>query len=171
MTAREHPPPAWHELRHTPVYYGNDCTSSVSDVGHYIIRNLTPCSSETGRNFGGIYSPCLRGRRINQAQLPASCCLLVLLFEPEHGDRIFLRNIGWLADYVALYERRQFEHSPPVRLHIQRRTDFHMKSRLHNVELHSNYVSIFLILEPVSGRTYDLGSLQNCDRELQSHWG
>jgi hypothetical protein len=35
-------------------------------------------------------------------------CLFDLLFDPENGGDMFLRNFGWLStDYTALYPRRQ----------------------------------------------------------------
>jgi hypothetical protein len=63
------------------------------------------------RRFGGTCRLHLKGRGIFQARNQSSALymlhvgvLLVLVFEPDDGGDMFLRNVGWLsADYTSLY--------------------------------------------------------------------
>jgi hypothetical protein len=53
------------------------------------------CSLETARRFGGTYSLLLRGRRISWRPASAGYMFsLHVLFNPEEGDYMILRNVG-----------------------------------------------------------------------------
>jgi hypothetical protein len=88
-----------------------------------IFWDITPCSPlKVNWCFGRTCRLHLQGRRISQARnhheagtswanLP--CCFMVVSFlvyssNPEHGDGMVLRNVGWLStDYTVLYPRRR----------------------------------------------------------------
>jgi hypothetical protein len=53
-------------------------------------------------HFRGIYCFHFQGQRASQASNEQDIGLLSLLFDPEDGERIFLRNVGEpVLDYMA----------------------------------------------------------------------
>jgi hypothetical protein len=80
--------------------------------------DITPCNPlKVSRRLGGTYRLHLQGRRISQAgnQQKAVRALLVLVFYPEDGGDMLLRDVGWLStDYTALYPRTQNSSQPPL---------------------------------------------------------
>jgi hypothetical protein len=64
-----------------------------------IFRDITLCSPlKANRYFGGTYRYLANG-------------ILLVLFEPEHGGDMFLRNVSWLlTDYTALYSEDRTLH-------------------------------------------------------------
>jgi hypothetical protein len=80
---------------------------------------VTLCSSEKVRHFGGT---CHLHFRINEQEtsrswwrLASAGFLLGLLFDPEVGSDMFLRNVELPPNYIALQPRRQF---PSNSVHI-----------------------------------------------------
>jgi hypothetical protein len=74
--------------------------------------DTTPCSPvQVNRRFGRnmSHSPSESNNKPSTIfDLFHASLLLGLFFDPEDGDDIFLRNVGWLStDYTALYHRRQ----------------------------------------------------------------
>jgi hypothetical protein len=76
---------------------------------------VSPCSSEKARHFGGTPYLHLQGPKVSQARnerisLPPASFgyLLGLLFEPEAGGEIFLRNVEVSPNYTALQHRRPY---------------------------------------------------------------
>jgi hypothetical protein len=87
-------------------------TAVVTNVA--IFWDIAPCSSYMNRCFGGTYHLYLQVVTLRYSN---SACLAMLTFDPEYGGDTFLRNVGSLVDYTALYPRR-WQHSDkcPFRL-------------------------------------------------------
>jgi hypothetical protein len=76
-------------------YLGFEVLTAV-DVNSSMFRDMTPSSPlEADRHFGGTCRFHLQGRRISSAcYLIQAGFLLGLVFDPEVGDDMFLRNVG-----------------------------------------------------------------------------
>jgi hypothetical protein len=69
---------------------------------------IRPCkSSESEFKFRRCMSSSPSGLKRSAYCMLRSGILVCLLFNPEDGGNIFLRNVGWLpSDYTALYSRK-----------------------------------------------------------------
>jgi hypothetical protein len=109
----------WHS---EPSFHRGKCElRTLWGMKSNIFWDITPCSPlNVNRRFGGTYHLHLPGRRINRARNQCESrwqtwlCfhpdfLLCLLFDPEDGGDMFLRNVGGHStDYTALYPIRQY---------------------------------------------------------------
>jgi hypothetical protein len=95
-------------LPHPPI----QCVLSWSTV----FRVVTPCNLGRARRFGGTYHPILQ-----HSMLPTSAGFLHgLLFDPEYGVDVFLRNVGFFRYNTALQPRGQLSScSPPWEAYTQ----------------------------------------------------
>jgi hypothetical protein len=79
-----------------------------------IFWDITPCSPmKAYRSFGGIYHVSFSGLKSKQNKRSSTPFLfrvgflIALLFNPEDGGDMFLRNVRWLlTDYTVLYLKR-----------------------------------------------------------------
>jgi hypothetical protein len=89
-------------------YVGTEVLTAVV-MKSSILWDITPCSPlKIKWCFGGICRLHLQDWRLSQArnqhEAGSKQGLLFLLFNPEDGGEIFLRNVGWFStDYTALY--------------------------------------------------------------------
>jgi hypothetical protein len=71
-----------------------------------IFWDIVPCSPYMSLCFGGTYHLHLQGRKSAKQETTCSCWFLArLIFNPEDGGDMFLRNISSYMDYMALYPR------------------------------------------------------------------
>jgi hypothetical protein len=71
-----------------------------------IFRVVMPCITGTVRRAGGRHRPHLQGQRVNKKKGRSrrkSDFLLGLLFEPEDGGDIFLRNAELFPYFMVLH--------------------------------------------------------------------
>jgi hypothetical protein len=103
-----------HYTYHSQYNLDPECATNVNNVGFYVlkavtietveVRDITPCSQvRVNRRFSGTYHLHLQDRRINQyntsMKVSASRAgfLLDLLFDPDGGGGMFLRNVCLLS--------------------------------------------------------------------------
>jgi hypothetical protein len=95
----------WNHYSHYYYCYcvGFDVLTAVV-MKSSIFWDITPCSSlKDNRHFGGTYRLHLHGRRKSRASLALldsyfqAGFLIGLLFDPEDGGDMFLRNVDWLS--------------------------------------------------------------------------
>jgi hypothetical protein len=79
-------------------------------VNSTVFWGLTPCSSERIPRFGATCHLFLRGRRVSQArnQQNSAYIVLDLLFDPENGSDMLLRNVRLFPNYTGLQPRRPY---------------------------------------------------------------
>jgi hypothetical protein len=102
-------------LIHVRVRRGGSSESRARASNKWNSEDIKPCSPlKLNRSFRGTYCLHLQGRKIRQARNQRESRwqaerLLGLVFDPEYGGYMFLRNVGWLStDYTALYPRRHY---------------------------------------------------------------
>jgi hypothetical protein len=82
---------------------------SILAMKSSIFWDITPYSPlKVNRRFGGTCCLHLQSRRISRGSLQLTTCFhagfLLVLFDPEDGGFMFLRNVRWFStDYTALY--------------------------------------------------------------------